>query len=75
MPDTQKAVVNISRFISDTLTMLNDAMHGEDEDDARSFRGEWLRWMRAKATLRRDMSADHEEYVDACRELANLEEL
>ena len=73
MTHEEKALTSVGKFIDETLNTLNEAIHGDDEDDARRFRGEWLRWMRLKATIRRDLAVDNEEYVEACRELDTLE--
>ena len=69
------AYKNWQRFVQQRIDRLNDVIHGEDEDDARRYKREWIDWMMLRAIMKRDTASDHEVYVDACREVQALEEL
>ena len=70
MTHNEKAIAAVRKEIQKTIDMIQGI---EDEDDIRRFKGEWTRCKIYQAVIIRELSNNHEEWVDACKELRVLE--
>ena len=66
----EQALTAVLKEIIQTIDMIADIT---DEDDARRYRGEWLRCKMYLAKVRLAMAADHEAVVDAEKEIRVLD--
>jgi len=73
MDRAERAPESVIKLITDHYNKLHEIVTGDDEDNATSVRGDYLRHSIYLATNRRDTSRTHEAWVDACSEIRSLE--
>ena len=77
MTKNERAIAAVRKVIHSRITMIKDQMFSADENHIKFMEEKFSAEIRYSqmylATLRRELAADHEAWVDACKELRILE--